>query len=121
MPASSQLRFEREKSSPPYLGSPKQRRPHGRADDDRCALVGRSNGHTSWQAMAWWIHDNLPYSELQFFPKLFAFNIGWHEAPKRTIYSFIEPRGFLTKPGFSNHDCDHSHSYKGFPQLKRMS
>lgn len=22
----------------------------------------------SWQAMAWWIHDNLPYSELQFFP-----------------------------------------------------
>jgi hypothetical protein len=55
---------------------------------------------TSWQAMAWWIHDNLPYSELQFFPRLFAFNIGWHEAPKRTIYSFIEPRGFLTKPGF---------------------
>src|SRR5262249_57384494 len=54
---------------------------------------------TSWQAMAWWIHDNLPYSELQFFPKLFAFNIGWHEAPKRTIYSFIEPRRFLTKPG----------------------
>jgi len=43
---------------------------------------------TSWEAMAWWIHDNLPYSELQFFPKLFAFNIGWHEAPKRTIYSF---------------------------------
>jgi hypothetical protein len=76
---------------------------------------------TSWQAMAWWIHDNLPYSELQFFPKLFAFNIGWHEAPKRTIYSFIEPRGFLTKPGFSNHDRDHSHRYKGFPQLKRMS
>ena len=24
----------------------------------------------SWQAMAWWIHDHLPYSELQFFPKL---------------------------------------------------
>jgi hypothetical protein len=27
---------------------------------------------TSWQAMAWWIHDNLPYSGLQFFPKLLA-------------------------------------------------
>jgi hypothetical protein len=26
----------------------------------------------SWQAMAWWIHDHLPYSELQFFPKLAA-------------------------------------------------
>ena len=32
-----------------------------------------------WQSMAWWIHDHLPYSELQFFPKLAAFNIGWHE------------------------------------------
>ena len=23
---------------------------------------------TPWQAVAWWIHDHLPYSELQFFP-----------------------------------------------------
>src|SRR5580693_6010092 len=84
-------------------------------------LADRIDTGITWQSMAWWIHDNLPYSELQFFPKLFAFNIGWHEAPKRTIYSFIEPRGFLTKPGFSNHDRDHSHRYKGFPQLKRMS
>ena len=30
---------------------------------------------TPWQAMAWWIHDHLPYSQLQFFPKLGAFNI----------------------------------------------
>jgi len=82
-------------------------------------LADRMNAGTNWQAMAWWIHDKLPYSELQFFPKLFAFNIGWHEAPKRTIYSFIEPRGFLTKPGFPNHDGDHSHLYEGFPQLKQ--
>jgi hypothetical protein len=66
-------------------------------------LVDRRAAGTTWQAMAWWIHDNLPYSELQFFPKLFAFNIGWHEAPRRTIYSFVAPRGFLTKPGFANH------------------
>src|SRR5262245_12261705 len=92
----------------------------GRNHERRVWLVDRMDT-MSWQAMAWWIHDNLPYSELQFFPKLFAFNIGWHEAPKRTIYSFIEPRGFLTKPGFSNHDRDHSHRYQGFPQLKRMS
>jgi hypothetical protein len=39
----------------------------------------------NWQSMAWWIHDHLPYSELQFFPKLGAFNIGWHEIPKRRI------------------------------------
>jgi hypothetical protein len=72
-----------------------------------------------WQSMAWWIHDHLPYSELQFFPKLYAFNIGWHEVPKRTIYSFIQPRGFLTKPGFPNHDGDHGHLYPGYPQLAR--
>ena len=71
----------------------------------------------NWQSMAWWIHDHLPYSELQFFPKLFAFNIGWHERPKRTIHSFVEPRGFLTKPGFANHDGDHGEFYRGFPEL----
>jgi hypothetical protein len=70
-----------------------------------------------WQAMAWWIHDHLPYSELQFFPKLAAFNFGWHELPKRTIYSFIAPRGYLTKPGAPYHDGDHSRFYQGFPRL----
>jgi hypothetical protein len=82
-------------------------------------LADRMNSGTSWQAMAWWIHDNLAYSELEFFPKLFAFNIGWHEASKRTIYSFIAPRGFLTKPGFANHHGDHSSLYEGFPRLKK--
>jgi hypothetical protein len=48
---------------------------------------------------------------------VFAFNIGWHEVPKRTIYSFIEPRGYLTKPGFANHTGDHSSSHVGFPEL----
>src|SRR5262249_29608696 len=28
---------------------------------------------TSWQAMAWWIHDNLPYSELQFLSEAVRF------------------------------------------------
>jgi hypothetical protein len=80
-------------------------------------LVDRMETGTPWHAMAWWIHDNLPYSELQFFPKLAAFNIGWHEAPKRTIYSFIAPRGFLTRPGFSDHEGDHSRFYPDFPKL----
>jgi hypothetical protein len=72
----------------------------------------------TWQSMGWWIHDHLPYSELQFFPKLGAFNIGWHEIPKRTIYSFIPPRGYLTKPGFPNHEGHHRLFYKGFPPLR---
>jgi hypothetical protein len=72
---------------------------------------------TSWQAMAWWINDQLPYSELQFFPKLLAFNIGWHEVPRRTIHSYVAPRGYLTKPGMANHDGSHADLYRGFPRL----
>ncbi|MGD9614390.1 MAG: hypothetical protein AB7H90_03925 [Alphaproteobacteria bacterium] len=72
---------------------------------------------TPWQAMAWWVHDHLPYSELQFFPKLAAFNIGWHEIPKRRIHSFIPPRGILTKPGMPNHEGNHASEYSGFPTL----
>jgi hypothetical protein len=79
-------------------------------------LVDRSEEGLGWQAMAWWIHDHLPYSELQFFPKLAAFNIGWHEIPERRISSFIPPRGLLTKPGMANHEGDHSDQYPSFPQ-----
>jgi len=82
-------------------------------------LVDRLEHGTPWQAMAWWIHDHLPYSELQFFPKLAAFNIGWHELPIRRITSFAPPRGLLTKPGLANHDGDHGSEYLGLPKLKR--
>ena len=79
-------------------------------------LVDRIHEGTPWQAMAWWIHDHLPYSELQFFPKLGAFNIGWHEMPRKRIMSFAPPRGLLTKPGMPNHGGDHSAHYPGFPK-----
>lgn len=81
-------------------------------------LVDGLDQGATWESMAWWIHDNLPYSELQFFPKLAAFNIGWHERPRRTIYSFIPPRGYLTKPGFANHEGDHRRLYENFPQIE---
>lgn len=68
-----------------------------------------------WRGLAWWIHDHLPYSRLQFFPKLCAFNIGWHEAPERRIDSFIAPRGCLTKPGMANHRGSHAAWYDDFP------
>jgi hypothetical protein len=68
-----------------------------------------------WRAMAWWVHDHLPYSHLQFFPKLAAFNIQWHEKPQRRIDSFIEPRGCLTRPGMANHAGSHADWYAGFP------
>jgi hypothetical protein len=75
-----------------------------RADDGSmgamaCIVVPWLVGHVAnggrWQDMAWWIHKHLPYSELQFFPKLCAFNIGWREKPRERIYSFIPPRGLL--------------------------
>lgn len=64
-----------------------------------------------WQAMAWWIHDNLPPCSLYFFPKMAAFNITWHEAPQRTIKSYIKPKGTLTKPGMSNFEGSHKTHY----------
>ncbi len=71
-----------------------------------------------WRALAWWIHDHLPYSALCFFPKLAAFNITWHENPERRISSYIKPRGILTKPGMDNHSGSHAAFYKGFPALR---
>ena len=73
-----------------------------------------------WQSIAWWIHDHLPYASLCFFPKLWAFNIQWHERPQRRIRSFAEPRGLLTKPGMANHEGSHAHLYAGYPDLRNV-
>jgi hypothetical protein len=69
-----------------------------------------------WRSLAYWIHDHLPYSRLQFFPRLAAFNIGWHERPARSIYSYIKPTGYLLR------DCPpdrrFAQEYQGFPSLR---
>lgn len=70
-----------------------------------------------WRALAWWIHDHLPYSSLFFFPKLAAFNIRWHEHPERRIDSYVMPKGCLTRPGMENHSGDHSKWYPGLPAV----
>lgn len=73
----------------------------------------------SWQDLAWWIHDHLPHCGLQFFPALSAFNITWHENKKdKTIYSYIDPKGWLTKPGMDNYEGDHSAQYGYFPEFR---
>jgi len=59
-------------------------------------FADRYRDGADWRALAWWIHDHLSYSQLQFFPKLAAFNIGWHERPRRRIDSFIAAKGCLT-------------------------
>jgi hypothetical protein len=81
-------------------------------------FIDRYSEPGDWQRMAWWIHDHLPYSTLKFFSKLSAFNIGWHEKPKRRIDSVAYPRGCLTKPGMANHAGSHAALYRGFPELR---
>ena len=73
----------------------------------------RFRGEGDWRSLAWWIHDHLPYSTLQFFPKLFAFNIRWHEQAKRQISSYAAPRGILTRPGMANHEGSHEADWCG--------
>lgn len=81
-------------------------------------FADRYEAGADWRSLAWWIHDRLPYSTLFFFPKLAAFNIGWHERPERRIDSYVEPKGCLTKPGMANHGGSHAEWYEGFPELR---
>ena len=79
-------------------------------DSDRYRATG------DWRPLAWFIHDRLPYSEMCFFPKNAAFNLAWRSRhPRREIHSYIAPKGILTRPGFANHDGDHSACYREFP------
>jgi hypothetical protein len=60
------------------------------------------------------IHDHLDYSELVFYPKLCAFNIGWHQKPKRTMKSHIAPLGYMVAPR-QWADTGHAEWYQDFP------
>jgi hypothetical protein len=88
----------------------------GAAGATACIIVNsfipyyERTGH--WQALAWWVHDHLPYSEMEFFPKLAAFNLTWSEQPIRQIYSYTGQKGWLTKPGMANWEGDHGAEYR---------
>ena len=71
-----------------------------------------------WPAMAYWIHNHLPYSSLTFFSQLSAFNIGWHEKPQRSIHSYAAPKGKLLADGLPPDQALAEH-YQGFPALRR--
>ena len=94
---------------------------HGCTGAAACVVIpwfaDRYAAGRDWRALAWWVHDHLDYAHLQFFPKLCAFNIQWHERRPRRIDSFIEPRGCLTRPGMANHSGSHAEWYQGFPAL----
>lgn len=98
-----------------------RRDPQGHKGAMACIVVpwftDRYDRGADWRAMAYWIHDHLPYSALQFFPRLCAFNIGWNEKPAKRIHSFIKPAtGLLFRepppPGL------HASLYADFPPLR---
>jgi hypothetical protein len=72
------------------------------------SFANRFDQPGDWKRLAWWIHDHLPYSSLEFFPVRWAVNLAWHERPLRAIFAHIPgDRGYLTKPGMANHEMDH--------------
>jgi len=67
-----------------------------------------------WRSMAYWIHDHLPYSELEFFDAqgMCAFNLSWHQEPKKNITSWMKPRTLIK----NGHDQGgFAEWYEGFP------
>ena len=76
-----------------------------------------------WRDLAWWVHDHLPYSALWFFPKLCAFNIDWRSTPKRTISSYIAPRGMLLRAGAEPEETSRQRQarYADFPPLRGIA
>jgi len=68
-----------------------------------------------WRSLAYWIHDYLPYSELEFFDGagMCTFNLSWHERPKKTITSYIVTKQTLLKN--AHNDSGFSDWYADFP------
>lgn len=88
----------------------------GRMGATACIVVNRFIPYYErtgdWEAMAWWVHDHLPYSAMEFYPRFAAFNLNWREEPLRRISSMIPPRrGVLTKPGMPNWEGRHEVAY----------
>lgn len=79
-------------------------------------FMDKYNAGADWRSLAYWIHDHLPYSELEFFDGkgMCSFNISWHESPKKNITSWMSPRVLLKDAknvrGFEEW-------YEGFPTI----
>ncbi len=94
----------------------------GRMGATACIVIpwfaDRYEAGADWRALAWYIHDHLPYHTQYFFPKRAALNLNWREEPERRIDSYIEPVGCLTKPGKDNHSGCHDDWYPDFPPFR---
>ena len=76
-----------------------------------------------WRDLAWWIHDHLPFSDLWFFPKLCAMNLSWRAFPRRTISSYIAPKGQLLARGAepSEPPDQRAARYGDFPRFRGIA
>ena len=80
---------------------------------------------TSWKAMAWWIHDHLPYSEMEFYRhrnskfEYAAFNIRWHETKIRGQIMSMSGDRIPQNDRREHSPGDHASEYPGFPKLGR--
>lgn len=80
-------------------------------------FTDRYQNGADWRSLAYWIHDHLPYSEMEFFDGsgMCTFNLSWHEKPKKIVTSYLSPRVLLNgaqgQHGFGEW-------YAGFPALK---
>ena len=88
----------------------------GRMGATACIIINRFIPYyertSDWEAMAWWVHDHLPYHDMEFFPRFAAFNLQWRQEPERRISSYIPPRrGCLTAPDRPNWAGSHQHAY----------
>lgn len=59
----------------------------------------RYDAGRDWRDLAWWLHDHLDHTDIEFFPKRAAFNLQWRENGQKSIYSFIAPKGLLLRAG----------------------
>lgn len=79
------------------------------------------SGQATWQAMAWWIHDHLPYSHIRFFSNG-TFNLTWSDRPVRHAEAKFggkgEPRTLPTEAAESAPGL-HRSEYEEFPELAR--
>ena len=76
-----------------------------------------------WRDLAWWMHDNLPYSEIQFFPIRAVFNLTWREQPAGKIWSYIAPKGILLGAGCEPGDTLAARQicYADFPPFRSIA
>ncbi len=77
-------------------------------------FTNRYTQGADWRSLAYWIHDHLPYSEMEFFDGqgLCAFNLNWHQKPKKNISSYMSPRTLLKDGHDAGPFSDH---YPDFP------